>query len=61
MPHLYPFFCCWTFRLLSCLGYCEHYHFLNTPQVILMYNLEVQTTGIEMDLLPPNAPPKPQS
>ena len=22
-----------------------------------MYNLEVQTTGLEMDLLPPNAPP----
>ena len=22
-PHLYPFFCQWTFRLLPCLGYCN--------------------------------------
>ena len=23
-PHLYPFLCRWTFRLLPCLGYCKY-------------------------------------
>ena len=23
VPHLYPFLCQWTFRLLPCLGYCK--------------------------------------
>ena len=23
VPHLYPFLCWWTFRLLPCLGYCK--------------------------------------
>ena len=23
VPHLYPFLCWWTFRLLPCLGYCN--------------------------------------
>ena len=23
VPHLYPFICQWTFKLLPCLGYCK--------------------------------------